>query len=209
MEINDFPPMLATERPIAFDLPGWIYEIKYDGWRMTAMFGDGKCRLRTPNGADCTRWFPEVATSLAALPGGPHIVDGEVAVFDDIGRSNFELLQARGRRRRWFEGADPAGYAVFDLLVLAGEDITAEPLRARKGRLTDLFAERPNSILQIGHFVIGSERLYTEAVLGLGLEGLVAKRLDSPYRPGVRSPDWVKIKRPGAVPAERFKHAKR
>src|ERR1700709_436560 len=201
--------MLFIEGPVGFDVPGWIYEIKHDGYRVTAMFGDGKCRLRTRAGADCTVWFPEIARGLASIKGGPHITDGEVCVFDEVGRSNFDRLQVRARRRRWFEGADPVGYAVFDLLVDNGVDITREPLGARKALLADLFRVVPDGIVLVGHFATGAARLYSEAVLGLGLEGLVAKVLDSIYRPGVRSREWVKIKRPGAVPAERLGHDKR
>ncbi len=101
--------MLLSEHPMPFDLPGWMYEIKHDGYRVTAMFGSGAWRLRTRGGADATRWFPEVARSLAAVPGGPYITDGEVCVFDDLGRSDFDRLQARARRRRYVEGGDHVG----------------------------------------------------------------------------------------------------
>src|SRR6476659_4887178 len=107
MTLEDFPPMLLDERPLPLTAPGWIYEIKYDGYRLTAMFGDGECQLRTRRGADATRWFPEVALALGARRGGPYVTDGEICVFDETGRSNFNRLQARARRRRWFEGCDP------------------------------------------------------------------------------------------------------
>lgn len=205
MYLAEFPPMLLTNRSIAFDLPGWIYEIKHDGYRVTSMFGDGACSLRSRNGADATGWFPEVAKSLATIRGGPHIVDGEVCVFDALGRSDFDRLQYRARRRRWFEGCEPVGYAVFDLLVHNGTDITALPLVHRKSILGDLLRRRLTSILPIAHFDHGTERVFNDGVLGLGLEGLVAKRAFSPYVPGARSADWVKVNRQGAVPAERIK----
>jgi bifunctional non-homologous end joining protein LigD len=169
------------------------------------MFGDGECRLRTRNGADATRWFPEVAKSLTALTRGPYVTDGEVCVFDDIGRSDFNRLQARARRRRWFEGCEPVGYAVFDLLVDHGINITALPLVRRKALLAELLDPPPDNILPVGHFHGDIPRIFHDAVLGLQLEGLVAKRAHSPYVPGMRSPDWVKVKRKRAVPAERFK----
>ena len=208
MDLDGFPPMLLDERPVPFDLPGWIYEIKHDGYRITAMFGDGKCKLRTRGGADATKWFPEVAMSLAAIKGGPFITDGEVCVLDHLGRSDFDRLQVRARRRRFVEGGDMVGFAVFDLLVDRGQDITREPLAARKVILGELLYPVPDYVLLVGSFQTGTARVFSEAVMGLGLEGLVAKRLDSTYQPGVRTTDWVKVKRKGAVPAERFKHAK-
>jgi bifunctional non-homologous end joining protein LigD len=205
MDLNDFPPMLLDERPLPLAAPGWIYEIKYDGYRLMALFGSGECRLRTRNGADATLWFPEVAKSLAALRSGPFVTDGEVCVFDEIGRSDFDRLQARARRRRWFQGCDPVGYAVFDLLVDRGINITALPLVRRKALLAELLDPPPDNILPVSHFHGDVPRIFHDAALGLKLEAFVAKRAYSPYVPGTRSRDWVKVKRKGAVPAERFK----
>ncbi|MDM0036834.1 RNA ligase family protein [Variovorax sp. J22P271] len=205
MELDQFPPMLLAERPLNLAEPGWIYEIKYDGYRLTAMFGDGKCRLRSRNGADATGWFPEVAKSLARIAGGPYVTDGEVCVFDDIGRSDFNRLQDRARRRRWYEGCDLVGYAVFDLLVDHGIDITKYTLLQRKTLLAELLDPTPDNVLVVGHFEEEIPRIFKDAVLGLELEGLVAKRMDSVYVPGVRSSEWVKVKRKGAIPPERFK----
>ncbi|MDM0085542.1 RNA ligase family protein [Variovorax sp. J31P179] len=197
--------MLLDERPLPLTAPGWIFKIKYDGYRMTAMFGDGKCQLRTRNGADATRWFPEVAKSLAALRGGPYVTDGEVCAFDEIGRSDFNRLQDRARRRRWYEGCDLVGYAVFDLMVDHGIDITQHTLLQRKALLAELLDPSPENVLAVGHIDEDIPRIFNDAVLGLKLEGLVAKRDDSIYVPGSRSRDWIKVKRKGAVSAERFK----
>jgi bifunctional non-homologous end joining protein LigD len=71
MDLHDYPPMLFIEHPLALDAAGYIWEIKLDGWRLTAMFGDGHCELRTRNGANATAWFPEVARSLARVPAVP------------------------------------------------------------------------------------------------------------------------------------------
>src|SRR5690349_4280843 len=92
--------MLLEERPLNLDEPGWNYELKYDGYRTLAEFGQGSCRLKTRKGADATKWFPEVTDSLAEIPGGPYITDGEVCVLDEYGRSDFDALQDRASRRR-------------------------------------------------------------------------------------------------------------
>jgi bifunctional non-homologous end joining protein LigD len=207
MTLEEFPPMLLDERPLDLNLPGWIYEIKMDGYRMTAMFGDGKSQLRTRNGANCTRWFPEVAISLAEVDDGPYVVDGEVFVFDDVGRSDFDRLQARARRRRWYEGADLVGYAVFDLLVDHGINITLQSLMQRKALLGDLLDPCPDNVDVVGHFDYDILRIFNEAVLGLKLEGLIAKRENSFYFPGVRTRDWVKVKRKCAMPAESLRRS--
>jgi bifunctional non-homologous end joining protein LigD len=192
MTLERYPPMLLTERRIALDMPGWVYEVKHDGYRVTALFGNGACKLRSRHGADATAWFPEVAKSLARIPGGPHIVDGEVCVFDDLGRSDFERLQKRARRRRWYEGCDPAGYAVFDLLVHSGIEILDLPLVHRKSILGDMLRRRLDSILLVSHSDHGSKRIPSEGTHAAGSTGIVAKRAFSPYVPGERSADWVK-----------------
>ena len=90
-------PMRATEGGKPFTDPDWIYELKYDGYRCLARAGgDQPVELRTKSGVDCTAWFPEIVDLLAVLPGGPHVIDAEACVLDDIGRSDFERLQARG-----------------------------------------------------------------------------------------------------------------
>ena len=202
--------MLLDERPFDLNAPGWAYEIKFDGYRLLAEFGQGKCELMTRNGAKATAWFPEITRPLSlmtAFPGGPYVVDGEVCVLDDMGRSDFDRLHARAKRRSWYGGCDPVVFCVFDLLVDRGNDITTTPYLERKARLHRLFDPTPPGVLVVGHFEAHGQALYDGAVLPLALEGLVAKRADGPYSPGIRSSEWVKVKRPGAVPAERFKRA--
>ncbi|QFZ87645.1 hypothetical protein GFK26_18250 [Variovorax paradoxus] len=200
--------MLLDERPVDFDEPGWLYEIKFDGYRVAAEF-DGEVRLRTRNGTDCTKWFPEITQALAKVKGGQYIVDGEMCVLDELGRSDFDKLHDRARRRRWYEGASPVVYCVFDLLVYRGVDISQQPLVQRKAALAKLFKPAKPGILVVRHFDDQPQRIFEEAVIPLKLEGLVAKRAASTYQPGVRSTDWVKVKRKGAVPPERFNRGKR
>lgn len=198
-------PMLLDERPLNLEEPGWLYELKYDGYRMLAKFGQGDCQLKTRNGADASKWFPEVCQGLGAIRGGPYIADGEVCVLDEYGRSDFDALQDRARRRRWYAGARPVAYCIFDLLVDRGTDITGRPLVKRKAALDRMLKIPLPNLLKVGYFEEGARRLFDEAVLPLKLEGLVAKRLASTYQPGVRSSDWVKVKRKGAIPPERFR----
>lgn len=143
-------------------------------------------------------------TVLADLPGGRHVLDGEVCVLDDYGRSDFDRLHARAKRRGFPAGADPVVFCAFDLLVHQGLDVRALPLKTRKRRLAQLLRRQRPSVLLVDGIAERGTWLFIQA-LELKLEGIVSKRLDSEYESGVRSRAWVKVKRPGAVPAERFR----
>lgn len=166
---------------------------------------DGTVQLRTRNGIDATKWFPEVVQSLATVRVGPCVVDGEVCVLDELGRSDFDQFQERARCRRRYPGCRDVVYCVFDLLVNRGVDITQQPLLKRKAALARIFEKPRPFLMYVNHFESGAAQLFKEAVIPLKLEGLVAKRVDSIYQPGIRSSDWVKVTRKGAIPAERFK----
>ncbi|MGO4302153.1 ATP-dependent DNA ligase [Cupriavidus sp. RAF12] len=193
--------MLLVERKAIPRDEDWLYEIKFDGYRVLASTGSS-ARLRSRGGADATRWFPEVVAAMADMASGS-ILDGEVCVLDEFGRSDFNRLHARARRKGWYEGADLVVYCVFDVLVAKGKDIRSSPLEIRKATLAKLLRAHSNQVLHVTGVEDG-EWLYRSA-LDLELEGVVGKRLGSPYLAGVRSPDWIKVKRPGAVPPERFK----
>lgn len=124
-------------------------------------------------------------------------------MLDERGRSDFDKLHARARRRSRVAGADPVVFCVFDLLVEDGSRLMDEPLLERKPRLAKLMTPQPPFTMFVGHFEEGHV-IFRNAVLPLKLEGLVAKRTDSRYQPGVRSMDWVKLKRKGAIPPQRF-----
>lgn len=188
--------MLATEGGKPFTDPAWIYEVKYDGYRCMARFGAGPTELRTKSGVDCTKWFPEIADVLSKVPGGPHVVDGEACVLDSLGRSDFERLQARARRRRWTAGADPVTFCAFDLLHTNGRNVMGLPLLERKEMLQALLEPFRSSLVILGHFPARAE-LFAQAVHGAKLEGFMAKRAESIYQPGIRTRDWLKIKREG------------
>ena len=142
--------------------------------------------------------FPEVVRGLGGLSGGPHIIDGEVCVLDDLGRSDFDRLQDRARRRRWYEGCDPVVFCAFDLLARDGRSLIGLPVEARKAQLSELLTPAPSAVLLVGHVDAAHGRQLFDTAKELKLEGLVAKRLGSIYLPGQRSVDWVKCKVPGA-----------
>lgn len=206
--LKNFQPLLLEERPLDLDAPGRAAEIKVDGYRLLAEFGQGRCELMIRNRTSATAWFPEITRPLSlmtAFLGGPYVVDGEVCVLDDTGCSNVDRLHTRARRRSWYGGCDPVVFCVFDLLVDKGIDISQAPPLDRQARLWRLFDPAPPGVLVVrqcreteGH------RLCDGAILPLEPEGPVAKRVHSLYEPGICSSDGMQVDRPGAVPAERF-----
>jgi hypothetical protein len=136
--------MLADDRKyLPFSHPDWLFEIKYDGWRMLAEFGAGAVALKTRAGNDCTTWFPEIVRALEPYEGGPYITAGEVAVLDHIGRSDFNRLQDRALRRG--PGGEPVIYCMFDLLHAGRTSLLEVPLALRKALL---LAETPSTSTQ-------------------------------------------------------------
>src|SRR5438876_3857364 len=189
-------PMLAETREQPFSKPGWLFELKLDGYRVRAARQAGEARLVTRNGHDIAPAFPEIARALAALPYEGLIVDGELVVPDEAGRPSFQRLQNRAKVSRALDvrrGAveSPAVLYVFDVLAFGGYDVRPLPLERRKALLEQI-VPRVGPIKYLSHFEKDGEALY-EQVVKLGLEGVVAKKADSPYRAG-RSPNWLKIR---------------
>ena len=196
--------LLTAARQPSTD-PGWIAELKHDGYRLLAEVHGASVALRTRGGADATRWYPELVAALTGLTPTRTVLDGEVCVLDDLGRSDFERLHARSQRRGWYRGADAVVFIAFDVLVHRGRDVRGLALDVRLVLLARLLAKPPGGVLLCQHMP-GEEapRLFAAAVL-LKLEGIVLKRLGSIYQGGEpRTGDWVKVKRPGATPAQRF-----
>ena len=188
--------MLAETREKPFSKPGWVFEIKYDGYRILAARRKGETLLLTRNGNDVTATFPEIARAVAALPYDELILDGEVVVHDEKGLPSFQRLQKRGRLTRPIEIRHaavelPATLYVFDVLAAEGYDLRGLPLTERKAFLPDLLPAA-GALKHSDHLEEQGEAFY-EQVAQLGLEGIVAKRADSKYR-GERSPDWIKIR---------------
>lgn len=178
-----------------FTKAGWLFEIKFDGYRLLAGRENNQVTLFSRAGNDLTATFPEIADVVGALPFDRLVIDGEAVVHDEEGRANFGLLQQRGRltRRRDIERATvelPASFYAFDLLGLEGYDLRELPLVTRKAILKDVLPS-VGPIRYSDHVEEHGEAMYGEAQR-LRLEGILAKQADSRYRAG-RSSEWIKI----------------
>jgi bifunctional non-homologous end joining protein LigD len=169
----------------------WMHEIKLDGFRMGVFISRrGKARgvqIMSRNGTDYTAHFPEVVAAAMELPATTAVLDGEVVVLDERGRSSFQLLQQLGESRRGL------AYFAFDVLALDGEDLKPLPLQERKRRLEKLVGQRAGTIRYTPHFDADGATVLAEACR-LGAEGIVSKCRTAPYRAGRRSEDWQKTK---------------
>ncbi|MBX3027220.1 DNA ligase D [bacterium] len=193
-------PMLAEVSEKPFSRAGWLFELKYDGIRVLIVRQHGAApRLRARSGRDVTAEFPEIAAAAAHLPCDDFAIDGELIALDERGTGSFERLQGRlGLVNAWdverAAAAIPVQVFAFDLLAVAGRDARALPLTARKALLERLLPAR-GVIRYTDHVDADGEAFYAAAAEH-EVEGIVAKRADSPYRSGQRSRDWQKIKRP-------------
>ncbi|MFP5578333.1 MAG: non-homologous end-joining DNA ligase [Acidimicrobiia bacterium] len=188
-------PMKAT----AGGLPegdGWIYEVKWDGMRAVVAVDDGHLRLQTASGKDATVSFPELQGLAGALGVGSAVLDGEVVAFDERGRPSFGRLQQRmhvGDRRAAAARAEavPCVLVLFDLLALDGRAVVGLPWSDRRRLLEELVQIGPHWQVPAVH---QDGRALLDAATANDLEGIVAKRVDSLYRPGARTREWVKVK---------------
>ncbi|MEA2903878.1 MAG: bifunctional non-ous end joining protein LigD [Alphaproteobacteria bacterium] len=184
------PPSLATLTAIAPSDPGWVHEIKFDGYRIQARLDHGEVRLLTRKGLDWTSKFPNIAEAARRLPATTALIDGEIVVADDRGISNFSMLQDALKTH----SRDRFIYYVFDLLHLDGRDLTRLPLLERKAELQRLLKSVPaqGPIRYSEHFDEDGSVVLRHACR-MTFEGIVSKRLDAPYRSG-RSEAFVKTK---------------
>ncbi|MEV1328231.1 non-homologous end-joining DNA ligase [Micromonospora costi] len=186
-------PMLAMTGPLPAGA-GWAYEFKWDGVRALADISGGQQHLYARSGVEITAAYPELATLRNQVDDA--LLDGEVVLFGESGQPSFtalaERMHVRDRNRAArLAAVMPVTYMIFDVLRLDGEDLTGWPYERRREALDALglggarwavppvFSDGPATYQAAGEH---------------GLEGVMAKRLNSPYRPGVRSPDWVKVK---------------
>ncbi|HEX6221640.1 MAG TPA: non-homologous end-joining DNA ligase [Acidimicrobiia bacterium] len=183
----DFEPMLAARRDDPFDDPGWWFEVKWDGYRAIVGAEGGKVRARSRRGLDLLGPFPEVGS--LEIPDGV-VIDGEIVAFDDNGLPSFSLLQQRTGFGGTGTGARVGvNLVVFDVLF-HGADVTDLPYEKRRELLARLDLQAP---IVVPEPTPETGISLFAAVKDRGLEGVVAKRLGSPYRPGRRSDDWQKI----------------
>lgn len=191
--------MLATaaaEPPLD---EGWALEVKWDGVRALALVESGGVRILHRRGTDASARYPELATPPAALTDRRAVLDGEIVAFDDRGRPSFQLLQQRmglsnPATIRARSAATPVTFVAFDLLRLDGRSLLAEPYERRRELLAGLGLDEGTGHWQAPRHHVGDAAALWKAVREQGLEGIVAKRLGSPYRPGRRSRDWVKVR---------------
>ena len=183
-------PCLATLALKAPDSGDWIHEIKFDGYRLQARLDNGKVRLLTRNGLDWTRKFTGLADALGKLPAKSALVDGELVVEGDDGVSSFSMLQENLK-----SGAqNQLLYYVFDLMYLDGADLRRLPLHTRKSALAALLNRAPRTgPLRLSESIAESGPVLLKHACKMGLEGIISKRDDAPYRSG-RGHDWIKTK---------------
>jgi len=191
-------PMLARAGALPDDSDGaWAYEVKWDGVRALAYSTPGELRLESRGLNDVTERYPELARLGRALSSHEAVLDGEIVAFADDGRPSFGLLQQRAKatskaQAKRQASTTPVTYVIFDLLWLDGHSLLGLPYSERRRRLAELALSGER--WQTPEHVVGGGSTLLGASAEQGLEGIVAKRLDSTYRPGLRSPAWMKIK---------------
>ncbi|AJP00430.1 ATP-dependent DNA ligase [Streptomyces cyaneogriseus subsp. noncyanogenus] len=201
MDLPLIPPMLATpgSLPPAAQDARWAYETKQDGQRVVVYLpGDGSLLLRARSGQDITPAYPELSPLATVLGTTPAVLDGEVLALDARGRASFQLLQSRmglahapGRAARR-AAAVPVHLVLFDVMHLAGRSLVPLPYARRREELEGLELDGPSWSTPAA--LVGHGERALRATREHGLEGLVCKRLDSVYEPGVRSRAWIKIR---------------
>jgi bifunctional non-homologous end joining protein LigD len=190
-------PMLARTGDLPRDDHKWAYEIKWDGVRGIAYIDGGRLRLEARSGRDITSRYPELRELGRALAGRQAVLDGEVVAFDADGRPSFQKLQGRMHLTsehavRRLSQSDPVHYVVFDLLWLDGRSLMDLPYTERREQLVALGLNGVAWRTPANH--VGDGAAMRDASRAQGLEGIIAKRLDSAYTPGRRTPAWVKVK---------------
>ena len=190
MAHSDYVPQLATlvAEPASGD--EWFHEIKFDGYRIGALVHKDKVALYTRNGNDWTAAFPAIAEAVRKLGVDDALIDGEVAIVLPDGRTSFQALQNTSSSSAQH---GTLVYFVFDVLRLNGERLDALPLEERKARLKKLVGGRKTGTIRVSEHVVGHGDSFFDQACRLGLEGIVSKRRDLPYRAG-RHGGWLKTK---------------
>jgi bifunctional non-homologous end joining protein LigD len=196
LELKSLQVMLAETSETPFSRKDWLFEPKLDGYRVLAARAQGEARLVTRNGNDCAASFPEVIRAVSALPFERLVLDGEVVALDDQGRPSFQRLQGRARFLRPVDirhaaVESPVTYYAFDLLGFEDFDLRPLPLIERKALLRRVLPPL-GALRYLEHVEEEGKALYEEAER-LGLEGVVGKKANAPYKGG-RSPQWIKVR---------------
>jgi bifunctional non-homologous end joining protein LigD len=191
-------PMLARAGDLPADESKWSFEVKWDGVRAIAYVQPGRLRLESRNLREITDGYPEVRGLIGDVGMHDAVFDGEIVAFDDAGRPSFGRLQHRMHVTapsavRRLAASTPVVYAIFDLLYLDGRWLTDRPYRERREILESLGLSGPAWRVPAAH-PAGTGAQLLEATSDQGLEGIVAKRLDSTYEPGRRTGAWIKVK---------------
>jgi bifunctional non-homologous end joining protein LigD len=189
-------PCLPSPAKVPPSGPGWLHEIKHDGFRILAWRDAAGVRLITRKGNDFTSRFPLIASAVSALPAQSCLINGEAIVCDENGLAVFELIRSHGSQAS-------AVLCAFDLLELDGKDLRRRPIEERKGLLAELLRDSDSDLAVVlnKHYEEDGASVYS-AACRLGCEGIVSKRLGSVYRRG-RSPLWLKVKNPNAPAVKR------
>lgn len=189
--LPDFvPPCLATLSERAPASKNWIHEIKFDGYRLQARLDHRHVTLKTRRGLDWTSKFSNVAAAIARLPAQTALIDGELVSEDESGVSSFSLLQQDIKSRRH----DRMRFYAFDLLHLNGVDLRGKPLEQRKQALAELLKDVPaDGPVRLSESIDEPGPTLIKHACRLGLEGIISKQRDAPYRSG-RGHDWIKTK---------------
>jgi len=181
-------PQKATLVDHVPDGPGWIHEIKYDGYRCLLAIGGGEAKVYTRSGLDWSGKFPEIVAAARGIECDSALLDGEIVKLDEAGKTGFSALQ-----QAISEGGRGLTLFLFDALEIDGEDLTPLPNIERKARLATLLGPgRPPAVLYADHIVGHGEKLFN-AMCEAGQEGIISKRADAPYR-GRRTKCWLKVK---------------
>jgi bifunctional non-homologous end joining protein LigD len=181
------PPCVPTRAAKPPAGPGWVHEIKHDGYRLQVRRDGDVVRLFTRRGYDWSARYPAIVSTAVQLPAASFTVDGEAVVCGPDGVAVFDALHRHGT-------VSEAMLYAFDLLELDGEDLRGLPLGDRKKRLARLIGKRRLGIVLSEHTDEDGATIFQQACK-MGLEGIVSKRLSSPYRSGP-SKDWIKVKNP-------------
>jgi bifunctional non-homologous end joining protein LigD len=192
-------PMLARLSAMPPDESRWAFEVKWDGIRAIARSQPGRIAFVTRNGNDVSAAYPELRALNRALGSHAALLDGEIVAFDDDGKPSFQALQPRIHQRgaaaiRRLVAERPVTYAIFDLLWLDGHSLMELPYTERRERLAALELDGEHWRVPAYHAGDGAGAALLKATGEQGLEGVVAKRLDSRYAPGRRDGSWLKVK---------------